>query len=141
MNRENPQVLIQKAQKILKPGFFGKVFGSESSRVDEAVGLYQQAANIYKMNKDWENAAMCFENCANLLIKSDEEGAANNYSEAAHCYSFLDKSKQLELLSKCIGVYENKGKFQQAGKMTQKIANDLEIKENSPTFSGIGVGS
>ena len=127
MSRENPQELIAKAQKILKPGFFSKVFGDEANRLEKALECYQTAANIYKMNKDWENAGLCYERCAEVAMKNEPDVAGTHYQDAAHCFSFIDKARQLEDLNRCIAVYENRGKFQQAGKITQKIANDLEI--------------
>ncbi|MCQ2815678.1 MAG: soluble NSF attachment family protein [archaeon] len=127
MQRENPRALIEKAQKTLKPGFFGKLFGSKSERVEQALELYETAANIYKMEKSWNEAGAAYEECAKLDTQLDAEMAANHYQEAAHCFSFTDKERQLKNLNLCISLYENRGKFQQAGKITQKIANDLEI--------------
>lgn len=127
MSRENPRELIQKAKKVMKPGFFGKMFGSQSNRIEEAQGLYETAANIFKMEKNWEEAGSAYEECAKLDKQIDGDLAANHYQEAAHCFSFVDKQRQLEMLNNCIAMYENRGKFQQAGKITQKIANDLEI--------------
>ena len=127
MDRENPRDLIEKAKKELKPGFFGKLFSNKSERVEKALELYESAANIYKMQKSWNEAGAAYEECAKLDCQLDSEMAANHYQEAAHCFSFTDQNRQLENLNKCISMYENRGKFQQAGKITQKIANDLEI--------------
>ena len=54
MNRENPDELIRKAQAKLTPGVFGKIFSSKESRNEEALELYEAAANLYKMRKDWD---------------------------------------------------------------------------------------
>ena len=126
MNREDPRELIRKAEKKLNPGFFGKFLGSESGRIEESIELYNNAANIYKLNKEWEAAGQIFEKCGELDAKIGGQMSPNYYNEAAHCYSFVDKQKQIENLDKCITLYQNKGKFQQAGKIAMKIATDFE---------------
>ena len=127
MNRENPDELIRKAQAKLTPGVFGKLFSSKESRNEEALELYEAAANLYKMRKDWDNAGKAFESCARISIELNSDSASNYYNEAAHCYKFTDKTKRQKMLDSSIQIYEDRGKFQQAGKLTKEMANELEI--------------
>lgn len=132
MSRENPRELITKANKLLKPGFFTKLFSDKNSRIEEALRLFEQAANIFKMQGAWDDAGQAYEQCAKLDAQIDSETAGNYYQDAAHCFSHTDKERQLQNLNACISSYENRGKFQQAGKITEKIANDLEIDLDYP---------
>ena len=42
---DNPDDLVRKAHNKLSPGFFGKMFSSKESRVDEAMELLTAATN------------------------------------------------------------------------------------------------
>jgi len=118
--------LVQKAKTKINPGFFGKVFSSHSSRLEEALDYYEKAANIYKLNKKWYEAGECYENCAKILDELGSDNSAGHYSDAVHCFNFVDKKKSNENLNKCLKVYEKKGRFQQAGKIQKQMAEELE---------------
>lgn len=83
-------LLVEKAEKKLKPGFFGGLFNSKEGRFEEALDLYEKAGNIFKLSKKWFEAGECFEKCGNIeeQLKAD---AASHYQDAAHCFSFVDK--------------------------------------------------
>jgi alpha-soluble NSF attachment protein len=118
--------LVQKAKSKLNPGFLGKMFTSQSSRLEEALDLYEKAANIYKLNKKWYEAGECYENCAKILDQLGSDNSAGHYSDAVHCFNFVDKKKASDNLNKCLRVYEKKGRFQQAGKIQKQMAEELE---------------
>jgi alpha-soluble NSF attachment protein len=82
--------LVTKAEKKLKPGFFGAIFTSKDSRLEEALDLYEKAGNIFKLAKKWHEAGECFEKCAEIeeKLKADP---ASHFQDAAHCYSFVNK--------------------------------------------------
>ena len=127
MQRDNPEELIRKARSKMQPGFFGKMFSSKQGRLDEALELFQAAANMYKIRKDWNNAGVAYEECANLEVQLGSQSAYSQYKEAAHCFSFVDQERSNRNLNNAIQFLENHAKFQQAGKMTQEIAHQLEI--------------
>ena len=106
-NRENPDDLVRKARSKLTPGFFGKMFSSKESRLEEALELYEAAANIYKMKKDWEHAGSSFEECAKISIDLNSDSASNYYNEAAHCYKFTNAEKRQLMLDNSIKIYED----------------------------------
>lgn len=64
---------------------------SGSSKVDEAMDLYQQAANKFKMAKKWSAAGHAFTELASLYSKAGSRlDAATNYVEAGNCYKKTD---------------------------------------------------
>ena len=123
---DNPENLIRKANSKLSPGFFGKLFSNEQVRAEEACQLYESAANLYKIQKNWEEAGKAYEKCAELDIKTNMD-PSQHYREASHCFSFTNKERSIKNLENCIKSYEKKGKYQQAGKVTQEMAHDLEV--------------
>ena len=123
---DNPENLIRKANSKLSPGFFGKLFSNEQVRAEEACQLYESAANLYKIQKNWEEAGKAYEKCAELDIKTNMD-PSQHYREASHCFTFTNKERSIKNLENCIKSYVNRGKYQQAGKVTQEMAHDLEV--------------
>ena len=122
----NPEKLIEKANKKLNPGFFGKLLSDEEGRKEEAAELYEQAANLYKLKKNWSEAGKCYEKAGELEEQSNGTAAYTQYQEAAHCYGFVDQNKKKQAINKCIKSCENVGKFMQAGKLLQQMATECE---------------
>lgn len=123
---DNPDELVRKARGKLNPGFFGKLLSSQEQRVEEAIELLQSAANMYKIQKNWAKAGETYEECAELDLQSDSSMAYSHYQDAAHCFSFVDKTRSNKDLDKCIECCEKAGKYMQAGKTAQRIANEFE---------------
>lgn len=126
-NDSDGHALMEQAKKKLTPGLFGKLFSSNESRMEEALDLYQAAANVFKMQKQWNDAGIAYEECGNIETKLGSDSAAVHFQDAAHCFNFVDKMRGKKNLEKSIQIYEKKGKFQQAGKITQNMANELEV--------------
>lgn len=62
-----------------------------SSRIEDAVECYQRAGNLFKMAKNWVQAAKAFCDAANLHSRSGaRHEAATNYVDAANCYKKVD---------------------------------------------------
>ena len=104
---DNPENLIRKANSKLSPGFFGKLFSNEQVRAEEACQLYESAANLYKIQKNWEEAGKAYEKCAELDIKTNMD-PSQHYREASHCFSFTNKERSIKNLENCIKSYEKK---------------------------------
>lgn len=75
---------IDKAIHILG-GFFKNLTTSKEDRMDEARELYAQAANCYKLAKDWNRAAEANMRCVSCSTLTDNSDIANYYLEAANC--------------------------------------------------------
>lgn len=123
---DNPDELVRKAHSKLAPGFLGKMFSSKESRMEEAAELLESAANIYKIRKDWKKAGETYEEMARLEIEQGGSTAYSHFQNAAHCFSFVDKIRANKNLDDAIESCEKAGKYMQAGKLAQKIANEFE---------------
>ncbi|XP_050724257.1 alpha-soluble NSF attachment protein-like [Eriocheir sinensis] len=122
--------LMAEAEKKLthSKGFLGSLFGGPS-RVDEAMDLYQQAANKFKMAKKWSSAGHAFTELASLYAKGGSRlDAATNYVEAGNCYKKTDPNESVNCLLKAIEIYTDMGKFVMAAKHHQAIAEIYETE-------------
>ena len=128
--RDNPDELVRKARGKLSPGFFGKMFSSKESRVDEAMELLTAAAQMYKMRKNWAQAGETYEEMARIDDEQEGGSAYTYYQDAAHCFSFVDKNRSDQDLDRAIVSCEKLGKYMQAGKTSQRIANEFEENFN-----------
>lgn len=117
--------LIKKADAKLSPGFFGGLFSSRSSRLEESLDYFGKAANIFKLIKKWDEAGKTMARCGDIETELEQDGA-NYYLEAAHCYSFTNKEKSYANQRKALDIYIKKGKFQQAGKIEKELAEKYE---------------
>ena len=127
---DNPDELVRRARSKLAPGFFGKMFSSKESRIDEAMDLLKSAANIYKIRKNWQKAGETYEELGRLDGESGGGMGYSFYQDAAHCFSFVDKVRSDQNLGRAIESCEKAGKYMQAGKMAQRIANEFEENFN-----------
>lgn len=117
--------LIKKAESKLNTGFFGSLFSSKISRLEEALDYFDKAANIYKLCKKWELAGDTYEKCGKLEEEMNED-AAKYYIEASHCYSFICLNKSVNIKKKALEYYVKQGRFQLAGKLEKEIADKFE---------------
>lgn len=93
MDREyEARTLVEKAEKKLKPGFFAKMMGSQESRLEEALDLYEKAGNMFKLVKKWYEAGECFEKCGDITLKLKSE-SASHFNDASHCFAQVDKKR------------------------------------------------
>jgi tetratricopeptide (TPR) repeat protein len=129
---DNPDELVRRAHSKLTPGFLGKMFSSKESRQEEAMELLGNAANMYKIRKDWKKAGETYEEIARLEVESGGNTAYSHYQNAAHCFSFVDKVRANQDLDRAIESCVTAGKYMQAGKTAQKIATDFEENFDYP---------
>ncbi|CEM06488.1 unnamed protein product [Vitrella brassicaformis CCMP3155] len=117
--------LLSKADKKLKGGLLS--FLSGSSRYDEACELYQQAANQFKLQKMWQDAAEAFIRCAHCqhqLQSATEE--ANFLMEAASVMRKYSTSDAVEQYNKAVELYSAAGRFAQSAKILKQVAELYE---------------
>lgn len=129
-NEQKAMQLMAEAEKKLNSskGFFGSMFGG-SSKVDEGLELYLQAANKFKMAKKWGAAGHAFTEIASLHFKAGSRlDAATNYVEAGNCYKKTDPNEAVNSLLKAIEIYTDMGKFTMAAKHHQSIADIYETE-------------
>jgi len=119
--------LVKAADGKLQGGFLSKLFGGP--KYDEAQDLYLQAANQFKLSKDWDGAANAFIQCAFCAQKSGSANDESNfYSEAGNVLKKVSTQQAIEQYEKAIVLHGNSGKFQQAGKLLMQIAELLEAE-------------
>jgi len=119
--------LVLKAQKHLKKSFF-------SSPDPQAAGeLYEKAANLYKLDKNWEKAGEMLERFAECQdAEGSTMGAARQYQAAALSYKNGKLAAQTAAaFKKAVSRYLEDGKFSQAGKAMRDLA---EIQEAAGQF-------
>jgi len=119
--------LMKQAEGKLQGGFLSKLFGGP--RFDEAQDLYVQAANQFKLQKDWDRAAEAFSQSAYCAQKSGSQNDESNfYSEAGNVLKKISTPRAVEQYEKAIVLQGNAGKFQQAGKLLMQIAELYEAE-------------
>ena len=123
--------LLQEAEKKArssgKGGFMGGMFSGGSSKTDDAIELYQRAANQFKMAKKWGSAGNAFVEAAKLAITGENRhGAATNFLDAANCFKKVDGNESVNCLSKACDIHTEMGKFSMAAKRHIEIAEIFE---------------
>jgi len=119
--------LMKQGDGKLQGGFLSKLFGGP--RYDEAQDLFQQAANQFKLQKEWDRAAEAFAQCAYCAQKSGSANdEANFYNEAGNVLKKISTQRACEQYEKAIVLQGNGGKFQQAGKLLMQIAELYEAE-------------
>ena len=86
-------------------GFLKNLMSSKADRMDEAKELYQQAANCYKLTKNWEEAVQCLLKCIECTPPEDERETGGFYHEAANCIKNVNTNKYLEYARLAIDKY------------------------------------
>lgn len=117
--------LVRKADQKLKGSFLSFLTGGP--KYDEAVDLYQQAANQYKLSREWQEAANCFIQCAYCAHESGSTtDEANFLMEAGNVLKKISTTQAVEQYEKAIGIYNASGRFQASGKLLLSIAELYE---------------
>lgn len=133
----DPQAIIAEADKLTKPqtGFLLFISGSsQSTRFEEATDLYIQAANLYRLKKEFTSAGNQFVKAADIQERlSNHNDVANHLIEAYKCYKGVAPLEAIDSLSKAIHIFlTHNGQFRRAANFTNDLAelyesiNDLE---------------
>lgn len=122
---EEAKSLELKADQMKRKGFFASIFGGDTS--DEMIGLYNMAANKYKLAHKWKEACSCIVKSANLYKKNREHAyCANAYLEAGTVAKKYDKLEAIKYIELAIEVYATLGRFSNCGKSERVIAEIFE---------------
>jgi len=128
--------LVRQADAKLKGGFLSCFGGTR--RFEEAIDIYQQAANQFKLSKEWEEAANCYKQCAYCSQKTGDVNAeADSYQEAGNILKKISSSQAVEAYEQAVSLLSAGGRFPQAGKLLMAIADLQEVEklENSEAKS------
>jgi len=125
MEEKDPDELVKKAQKKLDPGFFKSIFSDSGERLEKALNYYKEAAEIYKLNKEWIKAGDCYIEIANLKegMKEDPQEA---YNDAILCYNKGGSNDKYDkLTNKIININVKNGEFTFAAELVFEKAQKL----------------
>lgn len=116
---DNPEILLAQAEKKMSSsgGFFASMLTPPNQRFEDAYELYQQAANAFKLNKNWDRAGFAYTKGAQCQLKMGIKFEAGTcYLEAANMYKKVDAKASVDCLNKATMMFQELGKFNIAAK-------------------------
>lgn len=118
----------EKAAQSASGGF--SFFGGKAEKLENAVELYTQAANAFRMQKAGKEAGQCFEKAAQIQSSklNEPDDAANTLTEAFKAYRKDDPEDAARCLEQAIQHYTLKGNFRRAAGHKQNLAELYEVE-------------
>lgn len=116
---------MAKAAKKANPGLMGRVFGSRSQRMEEACDLYKQAANFFRLGKDFHASAEAFAKCAECV----PEEAASYLTEAGNSIRKTNSSEAVNYYNQAVDMLARGGRLSMAARLRKQIAEIYEQDE------------
>lgn len=117
---------IAQAQRKNRKSVFSFLSGG-SDRTMEMVGLYEKAANCFKMAHNWTEAGNAFLEAAKLSLQDkSKHDAATHYVNASAAFKKVDPQKSINCLNQAIEIYTEMGRFTIAAKHHMSIAEIYE---------------
>ena len=123
--------LLEEADKKLNSGggFFSKLMGGGQRNTEDAIDLYVQAANNFKMAKLWCEAGNAFKKAASLNSSISKHESASQYVEASTAFKKSSKEDAVKCLLEAVQVYEELGRFSIAAKHYASLGELYESDE------------
>lgn len=124
------RTFYQQADKAAQSAGGGfSFFGGRSEKYENAVELYTQAANAFRMQKSGKEAGQAFERAAQLQKEklNEPDDAANTLAEAYKSYRKDEPEDAARVLEQAIQHYTMKGNFRRAATHKQNLAELYEI--------------
>lgn len=125
----DPNKLLAKAEKETQgsQGFFTKLTGGASSRMESAAELFVQAANAFRLQKDNLNAGKAFERAAKVQQETAfKDEAANTLIESYKAYRPMYFEDAARVLREAIHQFTLRGQFRRAAQYETDLANLYE---------------
>jgi len=121
-------VQADKAASSAGSGF--SFFGGRGDRWENAVELYTQAANSFRMQKSGREAGQAFEKAAQLQQSklNEPDDSANTLVEAFKAYRKDEPEDAARCLEQAIQHYTLKGNFRRAATQKQQVAELYEVE-------------
>ncbi|KAF2860868.1 TPR-like protein [Piedraia hortae CBS 480.64] len=127
---QDPRALLQQADKAAQSASGGfSFFSSKTDKLENAVELYTQAANAFRLQKDGRMAGQTLEKAAKIQQSqlNEPDDAANTLVEAFKGYRKEDPESAARCLEQAINQYTIKGNFRRAAGHKQTVAELYEI--------------
>lgn len=103
------------------------MMSSKQDRLDEAKEFYSQAANCFKLAKNWDRAVECYLECVKCTGEEDSSDIAGYYSEAANCLkNSHNTNKYLEYARIAIERFSLAARLSQAASLAKDCAEVLD---------------
>jgi len=128
---QDPRALLQKAEKAAQAASGGfSFFGGKTEKLENAVELYTQAANAFRMQKAGKEAGQAFERAAAIQQQklNEPDDAANTLVEAFKSYRKDDPEDAARCLEQAVNHYTLKGNFRRAATHKQNLAEVYELE-------------
>jgi len=116
--------LMKEAEKKYKGGFL-KFMTPKADRAEAATELIKQAANSYKLAKDWESAANAYIRCA-TIEKETGGDPADNYLEAATMQRKYNTATAIKTMDLAVEALCSDRKISQAARVKKQIGEIYE---------------
>lgn len=130
----DPRSLVAQAEKLAKPqsGFMSFFSGGNTYRIEEATDLRVQAANTYRLNKDFASAGTQFLKAAELQKQLDNQNdVANHLVEAYKCFKTVSPSDAVDALKQAIHIFlTQNGQFRRAANFQMDLAELYESMDD-----------
>jgi len=124
----DPHELIAKADKKLQGGG-GLMSMFSGPKFDSAQELYQQAANAFKLAKDWQSAGDQFLRCAFCAEKQNNTSEeAQFYQSAGDCYKKVNLNDAIVQYEKAVKIWSANGRFNASAKLLKSVAEAKEAE-------------
>lgn len=122
--------MIQADKAAASAGGGFSFFGGRTEKYENAVELYTQAANAFRMQKAGKEAGQCFERAAAMQSEklNEPDDAANTLTEAFKSYRKDEPEDAGRCLEQAINHYTSKGNFRRAAGHKQNIAELYEVE-------------
>lgn len=123
---------VQRAKARAQSGGCGCFGDSFEKKAEGSIQLYQKAVVVFQREKQYHEAGNCLKEIA-FLKERIGQSADEDYQEAAHCFSFVDKKESLEIMKTMVRKYENQGKHDKAAEAYENMAQHFEEQKDFKT--------
>jgi len=125
-SKSRAQALLEEAEKKesgSSRGFFGSLLSAPGSKFEDAGDLYENAANAFKLDKEYVQAGKAFVKAAECREKSDSKhDAANAWLNASKAYKAAsDHENAILCLEKTVQYNAEGGRFRQAADRKKEL--------------------
>jgi len=123
---------MEDGRKALKASGFSSFFASKSAKYEKAVEYFTAAANSYKIAKAFREAGDAYVECAACYEKIEDSQSdwAKSLTEAGECYKRSgDMGAAVTAMQQSIGVYLDRGRWNQCGNIMKQIAEMYESEQ------------
>lgn len=120
--------LMRQADKKAKSKSLMSFFGEPSENAERAVELYEKAAVIYKLGKDYDNAGQAYLKAADVTcnILKEKYTAGDKYQQAGTCFSKVSQKSAENAYLQAINCYVDSGYLDRAARILCSIAEMYE---------------